>query len=339
MRIALDAMGGDVFPQPNIEGAIAALDAIADLEVVLVGDLPALEPLVADCPHLGRRLHLQAADGYVGMDEKPVEALKSKPNCSLIVTWQQMAMKKVQAVVSAGHTGAVVAAGLRTKQFLPHVKRPGIAVVVPTLRGRCVIMDVGANPAARPDHLLQYGVIGAIYAQTMLGVEKPSVGLMNIGSEAGKGNDLVREAQELFSRSEAIKSFNYVGNVEGRDLYEGKTDVVVCEGFVGNVILKVSEGIVDMLMKVVGKTLATTLTTERDLAIGTLQNLERKYHYHESGGAPLLGVDGNCIICHGSSNGKSIFNALRLAYDLQTRGLNGKISEALAKDPAVFAPV
>ncbi|MBA4029657.1 MAG: phosphate acyltransferase PlsX [Planctomyces sp.] len=331
-RVALDAMGGDVFPGPNVEGAIKAIEALPGIEVVLVGDAPLLASEVQSHPEFGRRLTVHAADGYVGMDEKPTEALRKKPNCSLSVCWQLMAAKSVDAVVSAGHTGAVVAAGLRTRLFLKNVRRPGIAVVLPTMRGRCVLMDVGANPAARPEHLLQYGIMGAIYARNMLGVERPSVGLMNIGSEDGKGNDLVREAQELYAKSRAILNYNYVGNVEGRDLYEGRTDVVICEGFVGNVILKSSEGIVDMLFKTVGKAVVSALDAERGKAIEALQALERKYVYHESGGAPLLGVDGNCIICHGSSNGHSIFNALKLASDLQARGINGQICDELEAD-------
>lgn len=331
-RVALDAMGGDVFPGPNLEGAVKAVEALPGIEIVLVGDAPLLSQEIASHPEFGRRLTVQAADGYVGMDEKPTDALRKKPNCSLAVCWQLMASKTVDAVVSAGHTGAVVAAGLRTRLFLRNVRRPGIAVVLPTMRGRCVLMDVGANPAARPEHLLQYGVMGAVYARNLLGVEKPSIGLMNIGSEDGKGNDLVREAQELYAKSKAIQSYNYVGNVEGRDLYEGRTDVVICEGFVGNVILKSSEGIVDMLFKTVGKAVVSALDVERNKAIEALKALERKYVYHESGGAPLLGVDGNCIICHGSSNGHSIFNALKLADELQNRGINSQICSELEVD-------
>ncbi len=165
------------------------------------------------------------------MEEKPTVALREKPNCSIIKCWQLMASGEVDAVVSAGNTGAVVAAGLRTRLFLKGVKRPGIAVTLPTLSGPCVLMDVGANPAARPEHLYQYGLMGAIYAREMLGIASPRIGLMNIGTEDGKGNDLYRETHSFLCNSPLRHS--YVGNVEGRGLYHGETDVLICEGFVG----------------------------------------------------------------------------------------------------------
>lgn len=330
MRIALDAMGGDFAPGPNIEGAIAALKEFEDLELVLVGDLPTLEPLVAEAGAAGNRLSLHASDGVVGMDEKPTDALRKKPNCSIAVCWQLMAAKSVDAVVSAGHTGAVVAAGLRTRLFLKGVKRPGIAVPMPTLKGKTVLMDVGANPAARPEHLLQYGVMGSIYAREILGINSPSVGLMNIGSEDGKGNDLVRETQNLFDR--CTFQDRYVGNVEGRDLYHGSADVVICEGFVGNVLLKAAEGMADMLLRTISHEVFSLLQTEKALAEQAFRNLDKRYQYHESGGAPLLGIDGVCIICHGSSNSRSIFNALRVAMTLQNRKINEQIVAELERE-------
>lgn len=330
MRIALDAMGGDFAPSPNIEGAIAALKEFEDLELVLVGDLPTLEPLIAEAGSVGDRLSLHASEGVVGMDEKPTDALRKKPNCSIAVCWQLMAAKSVDAVVSAGHTGAVVAAGLRTRLFLKGVKRPGIAVPMPTLKGKTVLMDVGANPAARPEHLLQYGVMGSIYAREILGINHPSVGLMNIGSEDGKGNDLVRETQNLFDR--CTFQDRYVGNVEGRDLYHGSADVVICEGFVGNVLLKAAEGMADMLLRTISHEVFSLLQTEKALAEQAFRNLDKRYQYHESGGAPLLGIDGVCIICHGSSNSRSIFNALRVAMTLQNRKINEQIVAELERE-------
>jgi glycerol-3-phosphate acyltransferase PlsX len=335
IRIALDAMGGDEFPAPNVEGAIAALGECPDLEVLLVGDQPMLEPLVANAGPVRDRLRIHPADGWIEMSEKPTDALRKKPNCSMAVCWQLMAGKEVDAVVSAGHTGAMVAAGLRTRLFLPGVKRPGIAVPMPTLKGRAVLMDVGANPAARPEHLLQYGVMGSIYAREILGVANPSVGLMNIGSEDGKGNDLVRDSHLLLDKS-AFKD-RYIGNVEGRDLYHGTADVIICEGFVGNVLLKAAEGMADMLMRTISQELATVLVTEKHLAKQAFANLDKRYQYHESGGAPLLGVDGVCIICHGASNSRSIFNALRVAMTHKNRRINEQIVEELAREEPVAA--
>ncbi len=333
MRIALDAMGGDFAPGPNIEGAIAALQEFPDLELVLVGDVPTLEPLVAEAGSAGERLTLHASDGVVGMDEKPTDALRKKPNCSIAVCWQLMAAKSVDAVVSAGHTGAVVAAGLRTRLFLKGVKRPGIAVQMPTLKGKAVLMDVGANPAARPEHLLQYGVMGSIYARTIMGIENPTVGLMNIGSEDGKGNDLVRDTQLLFDNCKFQD--RYVGNVEGRDLYHGTADVVICEGFVGNVLLKAAEGMADMFLRTIAHEIFSTLQTEKHLAEQAFRNLDKRYQYHEAGGAPLLGIDGTCIICHGSSNSRSIFNALRVAQTMHQCRLNEQIIEELEREEPV----
>jgi phosphate acyltransferase len=282
MRIALDAMGGDFAPEPNVEGALSAVGQNPDLEIVLVGDRPLLEQCLDRAGYSGRALQVIASDGVAGMDEKPTEALLKKPNCSIAVCWKLMAGKEVDAVVSAGSTGAVVAAGLRTRLFLKGVKRPGIAVTLPTLRGQAVLLDVGANPAARPEHLYQYGVMGAIYAREVLGTSEPRVGLMNIGSEDGKGNELVRETHALL-----IKGPNrdqYIGNVEGRGLYQGEADVLVCEGFVGNVVLKVSEGMAEMMLRKVAKDVMEKLDSERHLAGQAFHDIGKRYSYHESGG-------------------------------------------------------
>ena len=327
MRIALDAMGGDFGVQPNFDGAITALKEDPELQVTLVGDASSLESLVSNSGFGPDRLVLKPADGWVEMSEKPVEALRKKPNCSIIVCWQMMATQQVDAVVSAGHTGAVVAAGLRTRLFLKGVKRPGIAVALPTTKGKTVLMDVGANPGARPEHLVQYGTMGSIYAREMLGIERPTVGIMNIGSEDGKGTDDLRESLALFAKSSFRDRF--IGNVEGRDLYTGGADVVICEGFVGNVLLKAAEGMVDMLMKSVSAEVLGALDKEKPQAIEAFRNLGKKFEYHEAGGAPLIGVDGIAIICHGSSNSRSIFNALRVATTLKNRRINEQIVDEL----------
>ncbi|MCA9110677.1 MAG: phosphate acyltransferase, partial [Planctomycetaceae bacterium] len=249
-------------------------------------------------------------------------------NCSIAVCWKLMAAKEVDAVVSAGNTGAVVAAGLRTRLFLKGVKRPGIAVVLPTLTGGSVLMDVGANPGARTEHLYQYGVMGSIYAQKMLGIEKPRVGLMNIGTEEGKGNELARETHQFLMNS-SLKDV-YVGNVEGRGLYEGEADVLICEGFVGNVVLKVSEGIASMMMKMLAGAVIGALKEEQQLAKAAFVEVSKKFEYNEVGGAPLLGIDGICLICHGSSDARSMTNALSGAMRLKDRHVNDRIVEQLA---------
>lgn len=331
MRIALDAMGGDFGPEPNIAGALEALRVIPELRVALVGDAPRLQQMLADAGYTGSAIDIVPADSWITMEEKAAEAVRKKPHNSLNICWQLMADKEVDAVVSAGHTGAVVAAGLRTKLFLRGVKRPGIAVALPTLRGTTVLMDVGANPQARSEHLYQYGVMGTIFAREILGIAKPRVGLMNIGSEDGKGTDLVREAHSYLAASHLQEQ--YIGNVEGRGIYYGDADVIICEGFVGNVVLKASEAMADMLMRTASKHVLATLTTEREVAATAFKSLSQQFAYSESGGAPLLGIDGICMICHGSSDSRAITNALKSATKFKDRNINEQIVNELALSP------
>ena len=328
MRVALDAMGGDFGAAPNVAGALTALENDKDLELILVGDEAQLAALVESSGQQGERLRIVAADGVVEMSEAPTEAMRRKPNSSIAVCWKLMASRDVDAIVSAGNTGATVAAGLRTRLFLKGVKRPGIAVTLPTLKGSAVLMDVGANPAARPEHLAQYGVIANIYAQEMLGIESPGIGLMNIGSEEGKGTDLYRETHHLLNGSSLAD--RYIGNVEGRGLYQGEAEVIVCDAFVGNVVLKVSEGMAEFMMKAVSKTVIGSLDSERDVAAKAFEGLARQYRHNETGGAPLLGIDGTCIICHGSSDDRSISNAIQKATSLTDRQINSRIAAELA---------
>jgi glycerol-3-phosphate acyltransferase PlsX len=328
MRIALDAMGGDDAPRINVDGAIAALKNQPALEVLLVGDQAALDPLLNASGYSGERLTVVHSKDFVGMAEKPMDALRKKPDCSIAVCWKLMASQQAEAVISAGNTGGVVAAGLRTRLFLRGVKRPGIAVVLPTLTGRAVLMDVGANPGAKPEHLAQYAVMGAIYAREFLGVATPRVGLMNIGSEEGKGTDLVRETHDLITSS-AVRE-HYIGNVEGRDLYQGGADVIICEGFVGNVVLKVSEGMASMMMRRLAEDVVAALETEKHKAAQAFRHIGRSYEYNEVGGAPLLGIDGICLICHGSSDSRSIVNALCGAVKLREHRINAQIVEQLS---------
>jgi len=328
MRIALDAMGGDFAPGPNVVGAFEAVERNPKLEILLVGDRARLEEEIAKAGALPSSVRIVESEGVVGMEEKPTVALREKPNCSIARCWQLMAAGDADAVVSAGNTGAVVAAGLRTRLFLKGVKRPGIAVRMPTVKGSCVLIDVGANPAARAEHLAQYGLMGAVFARELLSIKSPRVGLLNIGSEEGKGTDLYRETHALLVNS-PIKN-QYIGNVEGRDVYHGDVDVIICEGFVGNVVLKVSEGMAEFVLKSVGSALMKDLDTERDLAMKSLSRLTEQFHYQESGGAPLLGIDGICIICHGSSDHRSIRNALKMATEIDNRHINSQIMELLS---------
>jgi glycerol-3-phosphate acyltransferase PlsX len=333
MRLALDAMGGDHGPAPNVAGAALALSASPDLSVVLVGDRAVLDPLLASAgPYPADRLEVFHASQAVDMREKPVDALRKKPDSSIARAWQLLAEKKVDGLVSAGNTGAVVAGGLRLRRFLQCVHRPGIATVMPTAKGRCVILDVGANVFPRPRHLLEYGVMGSVFARHMLGCGAPRIGLLNVGEEEGKGHDLVQQTYDLFRTGPLADQF--VGNVEGRDIHRGAVDVVVTDGFTGNVVLKLSEGVFEFVMSMVNREVVGALDAEKEKAVAAVKGLLGRYHYSAFGGAPLLGIDGVCIICHGSSRERAIANALGVAAQDVRVKLNEKIVAELEALPA-----
>jgi glycerol-3-phosphate acyltransferase PlsX len=327
MDIALDAMGGDHAPGPIVAGAVQAVAANPDLRVVLVGDRAQVEP------HLGaakEQIEIFHCTQVITMEEAPVLALRKKPDNSISRCWQLLAERKVSAIVSAGNTGAMVAGGLRLRRFLKNVRRPGIAAVMPTLRGPCVILDVGANVSPKPEHLFQYGIMGSIFVKHMFQREQPTIGLMNVGSEEQKGHDLAKETHALFNGSHLREQF--IGNIEGRDIHRGACDVVVTDGFVGNVVLKVCEGVFDFVMKMAGKEVLGSLSAERGKAQQALQNLLERYDYSSQGGAPLLGIDGICIICHGSSGDKAIKNALGVAAKYASSRLNDIIVQELESE-------
>ncbi len=335
MQIALDAMGGDHAPGPIVAGAVQAVADDPDLRVTLVGDRARVEPLLADAGAARDRLDVFHCSQVVGMEEAPVVALRQKPDNSISRCWQLLAERKVSAIVSAGNTGAMVAGGLRLRRFLKNVRRPGIAAVMPSLRGPCVLLDVGANVSPKPTHLFQYGVMGSIFARHILQRERPTIGLMNVGSEEQKGHDLAKETHALFNASPLREQF--VGNVEGRDIQRGVCDVIVTDGFVGNVVLKVSEGVFDFVMKMAAKEILGALDAERGRAQQALESRVDRYDYSSHGGAPLLGIDGICIICHGSSGDRAIKNALAVAARYAASRLNEIIVQELATSPTLAA--
>ncbi|MCS7021189.1 MAG: phosphate acyltransferase PlsX [Gemmataceae bacterium] len=333
MRIALDAAGGDFGAIPNVAGAVRALQTTPDLTIVLVGDQPQLESLLSGQAGVpSQRLEIVHAPEAVGMKDKPSEALRRKPDASIFRCWQLLAEHRVDGLVSAGNTGAVVAGGLKTRRFLPCVHRPGIAAVMPNARGQSVVIDVGANVFPKPRHLLEYAVMGSVFARELLKIPRPAVGLMNVGEEEGKGHELVQKSYELLRQGPLREQF--VGNVEGRDIPRGAADVIVTDGFTGNVVLKLSEGIFEFLMQVVRDRLIEPLQGEKERAAQALHDLIRSYHYSTFGGAPLLGIDGVCLICHGSSTDVAIANALRSAAQLVRLRLNASLVEALEQLPA-----
>jgi glycerol-3-phosphate acyltransferase PlsX len=331
MRIALDAMGGDHFPEPIVAGAVLAVQVDPELQVVLVGDKSQIEPLLAQAAVPPGRLEIVHTTQVVTMEESPVVALRKKPDSSISRCWQLLAERQVEAIVSAGNTGAMVAGGLRLRLFLKNVRRPGIAAVMPTLKGPCILLDVGANVSPKPEHLFQYGVMGAIFAKHILQKPHPTIGLMNVGSEEAKGHDLAKDTHSLFKSSHL--SCQFIGNVEGRDINKGTCDVIVTDGYVGNIVLKVCEGVFEFVMKMAGKELLTSLITEKHLGQQALQNLIKRYDYQEHGGAPLLGIDGICIICHGSSKDKAIASALGVAAKYIRAKLNALIVKELESSP------
>jgi glycerol-3-phosphate acyltransferase PlsX len=333
MQVALDAMGGDHAPGPVIAGAIQAAREDPSLRVTLVGNRAQIEQHLSEAP--AGRIDIFHCTQVVTMEETPVVALRKKPDNSISRCWQLLAERKVEAIVSAGNTGAMVAGGLRLRRFLRNVKRPGIAAVMPTLRGPCVLIDVGANINPRPTHLFHYGIMGSIFSKHVLKKEKPTVGLMNVGSEEQKGHDLAKETQALFKHSHLGEQF--IGNIEGRDINKGTCDVIVTDGFVGNVVLKVCEGVFDFVMKMTAKELLETLVHEKAKGQQALQALVERYDYSSHGGAPLLGIDGICIICHGSSGDQAIKNALHVAAGYARIKLNELIVKELeleSKQPA-----
>lgn len=330
MRIALDAMGGDYAPAPIVTGAVQAVEADPALEVILVGDRARVEPCLPPAAVASGRLEIFHCSQAVTMEEAPVLALRKKPDNSISRCWQLLAERKVDAIVSAGNTGAMVAGGLRLRRFLRNVRRPGIAAVMPSLRGPCVLLDVGANVNPKPTHLFQYGIMGSIFARHILQRERPTIGLMNIGAEEQKGHDLAKETHALFNRSHLREQF--IGNIEGRDINRGVCDVIVTDGFVGNVILKVCEGVFDFSMKMAAKEILSALSTEQQRAQQALQALVERYDYSSQGGAPLLGIDGICIICHGSSGDQAIKNALAVAARYTKAKLNELIVQELELD-------
>jgi phosphate acyltransferase len=333
MRIALDAMGGDHAPGPIVTGAVDAVRDLPDLTVVLVGDQERIEAELAQASQVDRdRLPIVHASQVIGMEEKPVVALRAKRDNSISKCWGLMAAGEVSAVVSAGHTGAMVASSLmNAKMFLPGVRRPGIAAIFPSHRGPIVIIDVGANMNAKAEDLYSYGIMGSIYAQNVLGIDEPKIGLLNVGSEEDKGNDLTKTTRALFQNGPHAERF--IGNVEGRDIYEGHARVIVCEGFVGNVLLKAGEGAVEFLFAALKQEMSKLLPdlgpeASHKLA-GSFKALKTRFEYQEFGGGPLLGLRGACIICHGSSGARAIKNALRVARTMADEKVNAQFASEL----------
>ncbi len=322
MKIALDAMGGDFAPQVLVEGAYIARDSLG-VELVLVGDEVKIREIIGDRNIPFEIVH---TDEAIEMDEHPTQAIKTKKRASLVVAVEMLKAGKVDAVVSAGNTGAFVACSSLILGTLPGIERPSIGVTIPTLRNPIFIIDTGANVDCKPNYLYQFAIMGISYSHNILGVKHPRVGLLNIGAEETKGNNLTKSVYPLLKKLK-----NFVGNVEGNDIFEDKADVIVCDGFVGNVLLKFAEGFAYTFGKIVRDSIVDSPIprSARFFVDSAINNAFSIYDFSEYGGTPLLGVNGICIVAHGRSNAKAIFNSIKVAKKSIESNLLKEIEEGV----------
>jgi len=331
MKIAVDAMGGDHGPAVVVEGAVAAVREFG-VSAILVGDRAAVDVEIRRLGAESLGLEIRHASEVVGMAESPSLALRRKRDSSLRVAAELVRDGKAAAFISAGNTGAALAISMFVIGVLRGIDRPAIAAVLPSLRGFSVLIDAGANVAPKPWHLFQFAIMGHVYARDILGLERPRVGLLSVGEEEGKGNDLTRESYDLLKESR----LNFIGNIEGRDIYNGNCDVIVTDGFTGNVALKISESLAEMVGAMIKEELTRDLRSKvgAKLAVPAFARFRKRVDYTEMGGAPLLGIDGAAIICHGASPVKAIKNAVRVAAEWAKAGLNEHIKAALEAEIA-----
>jgi glycerol-3-phosphate acyltransferase PlsX len=328
VTIALDAMGGDQFPKPEIEGALEAASSFG-VKVILVGREDVLYKELNHHAHWrALPIEIKHASEQVTMEDSAGKAVRAKKDSSIRVASRLVREGVAQGLVSAGNTGAVMATAKLVQGMLPGVDRPALASAFPTLSGTpAVMIDVGANVDCSPKMLAQFAVMGDIYSRIIFRTKEPRVGLLSIGEEEHKGNALTHDALPLLK---SLKHLNFIGNVEGRDVYTGAVDVIVCDGFVGNVALKVSEGLVDVIRQLLKTSLKASVTRQVGayLAQGAFNEFKKRVDYSEYGGAPLLGLNGICVICHGRSNTKAVKNAIRVAKEFA----EGRINEGIATE-------
>ena len=330
MKIAVDAMGGDHAPRAIVQGALEAIELKPEREIILVGREEELRAEVARCgkAEVARNITYVHAPEVIEMGENPITSIRKKKHSSIGEAANLVKRGEAVAMVSAGNTGAVVTATKLKWRFLKGIDRPGIATYLPTPWGVGVLIDAGANIDCEPEHLLGFAIMGDAFARLVQGKENPRIGLLSIGTERGKGDALVKHT---FTILEDAK-LNFIGNVEGRDVYGYKVDVIICDGFVGNVVLKCTEGLAWAMMKMIKEEVARNFWHRLGglLLKGSFKRIARRGDYTEYGGAPLLGVNGNCIICHGSSNAKAIRNAIRVAEIFVNYKVNDAITEKVA---------
>ncbi|MEW6001907.1 MAG: phosphate acyltransferase PlsX [Nitrospirota bacterium] len=326
MIIALDAMGGDYAPAVNVEGAIETVNNFEGIDIILVGDESSINRELDGKRYLPGRISIKHASQVVGMDESPSVAIRRKRDSSIRKGLELVKNGEADAFVSAGHSGVIMAMALLLLGASTGVDRPAIAAIMPTLKAPFVLIDAGANLHCMPQNLLQFALMGNIYCKLILGRSEPRVALVGIGEEDTKGNKLTREAFKLLRETD----INFTGNIDGKDVFTGNADVIVCDGFTGNVILKTSEGLADAIIKMLKREIVE-LTTGRIgylLMKPALKNFKKKTDYAEYGGAPLLGINGTCIISHGRSTAKAIRNAIKVASEFS----KNKIYETISSD-------
>ncbi|MBI1912802.1 MAG: phosphate acyltransferase PlsX [Deltaproteobacteria bacterium] len=329
MKIAVDAMGGDHAPAAVVEGAVLAATELG-IPVILVGDKDRVE---AELNRLGADrslISIRHTTEIIEMCEPPAQAIRKKKDSSLKVCFDLVKAGEADAVVSAGNSGAAMAAGMFLLKKVKGVERPAIAVTVPTMKNPAIVLDVGGNVDCKPIHLVHFAIMGEQYARFILKKDRPKVGLLSNGEEEGKGNELTRETNALLKKT----SLNYIGYVEGRDIYQGDIDVIVTDGFVGNVVLKLSEGLVEAVTTMLKNEIMASVPSKIGylLSKGAFKNLKKKIDYAEYGGAPLLGIDGVCIISHGRSNPRAIRNAILRAKEFSESKVNSYLAEYIEKD-------
>lgn len=323
LRIAVDAMGGDFAPQEIVIGSLLANKKYG-IPITLVGRAESIYPYISTENNL-KGFQIMDAPEVVGMAESPVEAYKNKKKSSLKLSLELVKEKEALSFISAGNSGAILTFATMVLGLIKGIDRPALAIPLPTYHGYVIIIDVGANVDCKPKNLYQFAIMGHYYAQLLFNIKNPKIGLISIGEEEGKGNALVKETHNLLKKSE----LNYIGNVEGRDLFLGKCDVAICDGFVGNVLLKTAEGVGELIAMSLKKEISSSLKASFGflLSKGAFKNFYKKIDYSEYGGAPLLGVKGGCFICHGRSKAKAICSAIRIAYHFAEQKIVEKIQE------------